>query len=167
MWLILVTSSLDNVLLGENWCWSPLGLKRVKNGRPNRRKYLRFHWRIQGRGPGDQPHPTPPLFLKPNLSQGLIDKPPSPLPLIWRSASAAGFQTKTDIRGRGLNEAHVTDLVFQQGVKGQSKSYQEQQKYQEKLRECIHYTGKHHNVYSKPGKLSYEQHQGHPGKENW
>ena len=70
-------------------------------------------------------------------------------------------------RGRGLNEAHVTDLlVFQQGVKGQSKSYQEQQKYQEKLRECIHYTGKHHNVYSKPRKLSYEQHQGHPGTEN-
>ena len=66
-------------------------------------------------------------------------------------------RAKTDTRGRGLNEAHVTDLlVFQQGVKGQSKSYQEQHKYQEKLRECIHYTGKHHNVYSKPGKLSYE-----------
>ena len=76
-------------------------------------------------------------------------------------------RAKTDTRGRGLNEAHVTDLlVFQQGVKGQSKSYQEQQKYQEKLRECIHYTGKHHNVYSKPGKLSYEEHQGHPGTEN-
>ena len=138
-----------------------------------------------GEGPGGPAPPHTPTYFEtklrpegpkkifwdlpppPPLSQGLIDKPPSPLPLIWRSASTAGFQTKTDIRGRGLNEAHVTDLVFQQGVKGQSKSYQEQQKYQEKLRECIHYTGKHHNVYSKPGKLSYEQHQGHPGTENW
>ena len=32
IWLILVTISLDNIriLLGENWCWSLLGLKGLK-----------------------------------------------------------------------------------------------------------------------------------------
>ena len=46
---------------------------------------------------------------------------------------------------------------MQQGVKGKGKGNKEQHIDDEKFQKCGEYTCEHHNVYSKPGKLSDEQ----------
>ena len=46
---------------------------------------------------------------------------------------------------------------MQQGVERKSKRNKEQHIDDKKLQKCIEYTCKHHNVYSKLGKLSDKQ----------
>ena len=86
IFLILKTLSLDIlwILLGENWCWSLLGLKGLICSGGSMGLIFRPNWGLKSRKKIVFESGT-----SPRLSQGLDDCPnPPPPPLIWRSGSA-------------------------------------------------------------------------------